>query len=126
MSIIEFNGVTFTEVVDADGNPTRVAAEVLGRVYAVMAEAVKVERTARRTLMQGNATPAAYANAARAYADVVVEVRDVLRAIPRKTTARGGATPQTVWVEFFEGVDADLERNMTKADAKAKNKKAFR
>ena len=59
MSSIQFQGVTFEACIDADGNPTSEAASVLGRIYAVMVEAVKVERTARRTLMQGNATPAA-------------------------------------------------------------------
>lgn len=125
MSDIVFSGVTYAEIVDADNNPTRVAAEVLGVVFSGLRDAVKAFTRAKAGLMAGTLTPAAFAAAARAFGDVTVEAREVLRAIPLKTTARGGATPQTVWCEYFEGVDARLERNMTRTDAKAKNKRSF-
>ena len=125
MSDIVFSGVTYAEIVDADNNPTRVAAEVLGVVFSGLRDAVKAFTRAKAGLMAGTLTPAAFAAAARAFGDVTVEAREVLRSIPLKTTARGGATPQTVWCEYFEGVDARLERNMTRTDAKAKNKRSF-
>lgn len=125
MSNVEFNGVTFSDIVTEDGNPTSVAADVLGAVHAGLADAVKAFNGAKRGLMSGNVTPPAFANEARAFGDITVAAREVLTSIPRKTTARGGATPQTVWCAYFEGVDAALERNMTRADAKAANKRAF-
>ncbi len=125
MSDMEFNGVTFTGLTTDDGNPTAVAADLLREVHGGLADAVKAFNGAKRGLMAGTVTPPAFANEARAFGDITVEARDILRAIPRKTTARGGATPQTVWCAYFEGVDAALERNMTRADAKAANKRAF-
>ena len=125
MSNVEFNGVAFEGIITEDGNPTAIAADLLGAVHSGLADAVKAFNKSKRDMMSGNVTPPAFATAARAFADITEAARGVLRDIPRNATARGGATPQTVWCAYFEGVDAALERNMTRADAKAANKRSF-
>ena len=124
MTNLEFNGTTFDAITTDDGNPTAQAAQALRLIHGTMIDAGKVFNKAKRSLMGGSA-PEDFARAAGAYGVVVEAVREGIRALPLKTTAKGGATPQTVWCEFFEGVDARLERNMTRADAKAANKRTF-
>ena len=118
-------GTDLATTVDADGNPTRDAAVFLREVFEILTDATKAFNAAKRNLLAGNMTDKAFVTSAGTYAAILREGRQALRALPSKTTARGGATRQSVWVAFFEGVDASLERNMTKADAKALNKRSF-
>jgi len=125
MSKTDIFGVAIEVLTDDDGNPTRDAAAFLREVFATLTDATKAFNTAKRNLLAGNMTDKGFTASAGTYAAILREGREALRAIPAKTTARGGATRQSVWVSFFEGVDASLERNMTKADAKALNKRSF-
>ena len=123
--VLEFNGTTFDAITSEDGNPTAQAAQALRLIHGTMIDAGKAFNRAKRLLMAGTLDAGGFSDNAGVYAAIVGQVRDAIRVLPLKTTAKGGATPQTVWCEFFEGVDARLERNMTRADAKAANKRTF-
>lgn len=112
--------------------PTVDHAITLGRVYVRLAESQKAVKAADRGVkaswVNGNPEDAVIAqtDARESFSVVLLESWSILLSLPRGTTARGGATPQSVALHFFSGnANRDLKARMTPADARRINKVSF-
>jgi len=107
-------------------------AAVLGVVYARLAKREREMKAATRKVTDGwikgdLADLRASRDAAVAAFDAALdEAWEVLRGLPAGTVAPGGATPQTVALQFFNrNLNRSLNARLTATEARNINKRSF-
>lgn len=108
-------------VANEQGDATPEAAVALQKCYNIISAALKARTSAMKKFLAGTIQDREFGAAMKEFAGDVGTVRSALHAIPANAVASSTATRQTIYVEFFNGVDAALAANMTKTDAKAAN-----
>lgn len=125
---------TKTAVVDPTViEPTVEDAKVLARIYGRLADAVKGVKTAERTIRGAwIGTEDLTESRASRFASlekldrIMDESWQALHDLPRGTTAQGGATPQTVGLQFFNAnLNRNLNKRLTATDARSLNRRSF-
>ena len=123
-----------TAVVEAqteDATPEH--AKLLAVVYRRLAAAVKAVKAAERAI-KGAWVGAIDVTEARQIRFASIEKLDrvmdeswaALRDLPRGTVAPGGATPQTVGLQFFNAnLNRSLDKRMSTTDARLANRRSF-
>ena len=106
---------------------------VLGRIYGRLAKLTKDSKTTARNVADGWIHPDSL-KGLREERDSALALLDkymdqawaTLKSLPKGTVASGGATPQTVALEFFNrNLNRNLDARITAADAKKINRKSF-
>jgi len=109
-------------------------AKALAGIYGRLHGAVAASRKASTALKQAWAKGLDVVADARVIRTGAMQKLDLimdeswtaLLALPRGTTARGGATPQTVALEYFSSnLNRDLKARITAADARKINGRSF-
>lgn len=136
MDIDNTTGVIEATNLDPSRQPTAKDGAVLGRVWRENSEAHKAAKSAEREYLAAMAVSGGSPEvidslrvaAERAYASkagLFQRNRVVIEGLPLGTTARGGATRQTVVLEFYGLVNRTLGARLSAADARRVNKAAF-
>lgn len=129
-------GVIEATNLDPNRQPTAKDGAVLGRVWRENSEAHKAARSAEREYLNSMAASGTSpevidslrAASERAYAykaGLFQTNRVVIEGLPLGTTAKGGATRQTVVLEFYGLVNRTLGARLSATDARRINKAAF-
>lgn len=115
---------------------TKDDAAKLANCYLRLKKSAKNMRDASKAMSDlwlSDDPSAAHADCVKAYTTVIafeeherLEVWKVLKSLPPNTVAPGGATPQTVALEYFNrGLNRNLSARLTAAEAKRINKVSF-
>lgn len=125
---------TETAVVDAPViDPSVEDAKVLGRIYSRLTDAVKGVKLAERTIKGAwigtedlTESRAARFASLEKLDRIMDESWQALHDLPRGTNAPGGATPQTVGLQFFNAnLNRNLNKRLTAKDARSLNSRSF-
>lgn len=118
----------------ASEKPTANDALNLGIVYGSLSKALKAYKSAERDVSSSWAKGEAAIKSARIQRNAALQAMDavyseswiILSQFPRGTTAQGGATPQTVALQFFNAnLNRELKARLTGADARRINARSF-
>lgn len=132
-TIDALNGTTETAL---PLDPTRPAsvedAATLGNVWRKLYAQTKITKQAHSEFAKALATNA-YANVdtadlerqSRKLGELLIESRMIIDELPNGTTAKGGATRQTVILQFFGPVNRDLKTRISASEAAKVNKLSF-
>lgn len=120
--------------VDPNRPATADDAATLGSTYRSLYQGQKAMRQSVKDLAEMLATnPEASVDgligdvelATTEYANLLKSARLTIQGLPNGTTARGGATRQTVVLQFYGNVNRDLKSRLTSAQASKVNKLSF-
>jgi hypothetical protein len=108
-------------------------AKILARVYFRLIDSVKAVKAAERDIRGawiGQAdlieVRAARFSALEKHDRIMDESWTALNDLPKGTVAPGGATPQTVGLQFFNAnLNRTLGKRLTTTDARAMNRRSF-
>jgi hypothetical protein len=123
-----------TQVEGTSVAPTKEDAVTLARIYGRLYHANKAVKTAEREVKQSWGKSLTSVGDLRIKRDQAVvkldQIQDdawvALNALPSGTTAPGGATAQTVALEFFSNnLNRNLKARITPGDAKKINGRSF-
>ena len=115
-------------------NPTTEDAESLGRVYRRLMKLSKAHKKADRDTTAGWVDPDAKLSDLRVERDLAQSILDdymdqaweIINGIPNGTVASGGATPQTVGLEFFNrSLNRNLGLRLSASAARQINRRSF-
>jgi hypothetical protein len=115
---------------DATVDDAQTLAEIWGRLSAAVANLRDTEKAIQNTWGSGLIDRPQLRDdrdKARALLDTLLDgAWEQLVLMPSGTTASGGATPQTVAMEFYSGaLNRNLVKRITASQAKALNKRSF-
>lgn len=121
-----------TAIVTDNRDATIEDAKSLGRLYRQLDGAVKAHKKATREVSEAwvggdrAALRAARDEAQYKLDQIMDDAWDALNLLPAGTTAPGGATPQTVGMQFFNrNLNRSLKRRITATDARQANRRSF-
>lgn len=114
-------------------NATKDDAQSLSRIYARLSRLTKDLKRAQRAVSEGWVNPDRMYSlrsdrdeAQFALDQAMDECWQILKSLPSNTVASGGATPQTIGLEFFNrNLNRNLRARMTAAEAKRTNRISF-
>lgn len=121
-----------TAIVTDNRDATADDARSLGRLYHLLDAAVKAHKKAVRAVAEGWVgqdleSLRADRDVAQARLDDIMDsCWESLNGLPNGTVAPGGATPQTVGMQFFNrNLNRSLKARITATDARQANRRSF-